>query len=129
MGNDEALTQTLDDKGDKVDLTLGYNPARDYVRVTGDFIQYDDRAKIARAHVAVRDSKNKTLAEKDVHLDSLNYVRDLVRLPNVAAGDYTTQLTAYDSENNVLFTRESKFNKKDPASFPGGTRSWAISKR
>jgi hypothetical protein len=117
-GTDEALTQTLDDKGDKVDLTLGYNPARDYVRVTGDFIDYDDRAKITRAHVAVRDSKNKTLAEKDVHLDSLNYVRDLVHLPNVAAGDYTTQLTAYDSANNVLFTRESKFTKKDPASFP-----------
>ncbi|BDI32085.1 hypothetical protein CCAX7_41360 [Capsulimonas corticalis] len=117
-GDDSALTQKLNDTGDKVDLTLGYNPARDYVRVTGDFIQYDDRAKIARAHVAVRDSQNMTLAEKDVHLDSLAYVRDLLQLPNVPGGDYTAQLTAYDGANHILFTRDSKFTKKDPTSFP-----------
>jgi len=116
-GDRSSLTEKLNDTGDRVDLTLGYNPARDYLRVTGDFLNYDARAQIARYNVIVQDNGGKTLAQKDVHLDSLYYVRDLIKLPNVAPGDYTAQLAAYDKSGKVLFTRDSKFTKKDPTSF------------
>jgi len=114
-GDLTALTQKLNDTGDQVALTLGFNPARDYLRVSGDFIQYDARAQIARYHVVVRDSLGQALAQKDLHLDNLAYVRDIIRLPNLPPGAYTAQLTTFDKDGKSLFSQEKQFAKKDPA--------------
>ena len=118
-GDLSSLTQTLNDTGDRVALTLGYNPARDYLRVTGDFIDYDARARIARYHASVRDSHNTVRAQTDLHPDALDYVRGLLRLPNLPPGDYTAQLATFDAAGHPLFTQQIPFTKKDPAqAFP-----------
>ncbi len=113
-----VLTQKFNDTGDKVVLNLDLNPVRDYVRVTGDMIDYDNRASIARYDLNVTDSAGKILARKQLHLDSLAYVKDIVQLPTLAAGTYTAELTAKDSAGKVIFTRKSDFTTKDPATFP-----------
>ncbi len=114
-GDLSSLTQKLNDTGDRVALTLGFNPAHDILRVNGDFIDDDARRQIARCHVAVQDVAHKTLAEKELSLDSLAYVRGLIPLPHLLPGDYTATLTTFDSAGHTLFLRESKFTKKDPA--------------
>ncbi|MGI4787715.1 MAG: glycoside hydrolase domain-containing protein [Janthinobacterium lividum] len=118
-GDLTSLTQKMNDTGDQVALTLGFNPARDYLRVNGDFIDYDNRAQIARYSVAVENSSSHVIAQKDLHLDSLAYVRDIIRLPNLPPGDYTAQLTTFDKSGKALFSRDKQFAKKDPAkAFP-----------
>lgn len=118
-GDLSSLTQTLHDTGDQVELTLGYNPARDYLRVNGDFINYDARGKIARYRASVRDSQGHVLAQEGLHLDALDYVRGLIHLPNLPPGDYTARLETFDSGGQPLFSRETEFAKKDPAqAFP-----------
>lgn len=113
-GDLSTLTQKLSDTGDRVDLTLGFNPARDTLRVNGDFVDYDARQQIARYRVAVRDSKERVIAEKELHLDALAYVRDMIRLPSLPPGDYTAQLTTFDRAGKALFSRDKQFVKKDP---------------
>jgi hypothetical protein len=118
-GDLTALTQKINDTGDHVDLTLGFNPVRDYLRVNGDFIEYDARAQIARYHVAVRDSRGQVIAQKDLHLDRLAYVRDIIHLQNLKPGAYTAQLTTFDQAGKTLFSQKKQFAKKDPAkAFP-----------
>lgn len=107
------------DTGDQVSLSLQYNPVHDYVRVTGDFIGFDARNQIAHAHVTVRDSAGKLIAEKDVHLDSLAYVNDVIHMHDLPVGDYVTTLTASDASGKQLFSpMTKKFTKKDPTTFP-----------
>ena len=43
----DVATRAINDKGDVVGLSLDLNPVADYLKVTGDFIQYDNRAAIA----------------------------------------------------------------------------------
>ncbi len=114
-GDLSALSQKLSDTGDQVALTLNYNPVHDYLRVNGDLIDYDNRRAITRYAVTVRNASGKTLAQKDLRLDSLVYVRDVIHLPQLSPGSYAADLTTFDHSVKVVFTRESKFEKKDEA--------------
>ena len=118
-GGLEALAQPLHDTGDQVELSITPNPARDYLRVNGDFINYDARAAIARCDVTARDSKQRVLARKAVRLNALAYARDVLTLPHLAPGRYSAELIAYDKSGRALLTRKTAFEQKDPAqTFP-----------
>ena len=114
-GDLSALTQKLNDTGDTVALSLQFNPVHNYVRVTGDLINFDQRAQIAKCLVTVNDSTQKQLAGSTLHIDKLAYVSGVVPLSNLAPGTYSTTLTAYDKTGKTVFTRQTNFEKKDPA--------------
>lgn len=114
-GDRSALSQKLNDTGNQVVLTLQYNPVHNYLRVKGDLIDYDARSAIARYVLSVRDATGKVLAQKNLHLDRLAYVRDVVHFPALSPGRYAANLTTYDRSGKVVFTRDSKFEKKDAA--------------
>jgi hypothetical protein len=119
FGDLTTVTQKLDDKGDQVGLTLEFNPVSNYIRVSGDFIDYDARATIAKCQVAVADSTGKRLAQQDFTIDALAYVQGTMKLGDLPFGDYTASLTAMRKDGTVVLSRESKFSKKDHAkAFP-----------
>ena len=118
-GGLEALTQPLHDTGNHVDLTITLNPVQDYLRVTGDFIDYDARNAITHCQVIARDNRQHTIAQKEVRLDTLAYARDILTLPHLTPGMYSAELIAYDKNDHALLTRKTEFVKKDPAqAFP-----------
>jgi hypothetical protein len=114
-GDFQALSETLHDTGDQVDLTIVFNPVRDYLRVTGDFINYDARRRIAACRVVARDAGKRLIASQSVRLDSLDYARSVLTLPHLSPGTYSAELTAVTKEGTVLLTRTTAFVKKDPA--------------
>lgn len=103
----------IDDKGDVVRLTPQFNPVHDYVRVTGDFIQYDARDTIDRVHVEVRNPAGKALGQTDLALDELAYIEGIIHLGEIPFGTYTTKLTCRDANGEAILSRESTFEKKD----------------
>ena len=124
FGKLDVLTQEINDPGDKVGLTLALNPVKNYVRVTGDFIQYDDRGKIDRCRVIVSDAAGKALAEKDMKIDELSYVRDVVHLGDIPFGEYGAELICMDADGKTVLERESKVVKKDHTRFPWWNTKW-----
>ena len=109
----EEVTAPLDDRGDVADVALRFNPVHDYLRISGDFINYDDRARIATTKVSVADAEGKTIAEKDLKLDALAYVQGVLQLPQLKPGAYKTTLTAFDAAGKEVLTREQPFEKTD----------------
>ncbi len=105
----------LDDRGDEVGLKLVFNPVRDYLRVAGDFINYDARGTLAAFRASVVDADGRELAAADLALDDLAYVEGLLPLPGLPSGEYTARLVARDADGRVALERESTFSKKDPA--------------
>ena len=55
----DHFNKAINDKGDYVKLSASLNPVMDYIRVTGDFIQYDNRDAITGIEAAVFDSGGK----------------------------------------------------------------------
>lgn len=118
-GGLEALDEKLHDAGDQVGLSITMNPARDYLRVNGDFIDFDARARIARCRVTARDAHSRVIAEKELLLDKLAYARAVLMLPRLSPGAYSAELVAYDKDGHSLLARTTQFVKKDPAkAFP-----------
>lgn len=108
-----------DDKGDQVALSLVLNPVKDYLRVTGDFINFDTRAQIAGCRVSVADAGGRELAAKDLKLDPLAFVRDVLWLRDLKPGHYTARLVCRNAKDDVLVERETAFEKRDPVkAFP-----------
>jgi len=119
FGDFAALTQPVHDTGDQTNLTLTFNPVKNYVRVDGDFINYDNRAAISRYVAQVLDANGNVLATKELQLDALAYVRGLMQLGDCPAGSYTARLTCYGADGKEILHQDSGFEKKDPAkAFP-----------
>jgi hypothetical protein len=115
-GDLNVLSEKLEDtKGDQVSLSLEFNPVRSYVRATGDFINYDNRAAIDHCQAIVSDQTGKVINSMDLHLDALAYVRGLVNLPPLAVGEYKTRLICFGKDGKEILSREEKFAKKDEA--------------
>ena len=117
FGVPEDAAPALDDKGDVANVALRFNPVHDYLRISGDFINYDDRARIASTKVSVADAAGKTIAEKDLKLDDLAYVQGVLQLPGLQPGAYKTTLTAFDAAGREVLTREEPFEKTDLTKF------------
>jgi hypothetical protein len=115
FGDRSALTTPTHDAGDVAVLNLTFNPVQNYVRVEGDFINYDDRARIARYAAAVVDSAGKTVAEQDLQSDDLAYVHGLLRLGEGPAGRYVARLVCTDAAGHELLRKQTPFERKDLA--------------
>ncbi len=113
----------ISDKGDKVTLSLQFNPMRDYLRVTGDFIGYDDRTKIDRCDVEVLadsgDGKTggKEFAKESFKINELAYVKGIIRMKDLPHGKYLAVMKCLDKDGNAVLERIEKFEKKAPESF------------
>ncbi len=115
FGDKSALTTPTRDAGDVAELNLTFNPVQNYVRIEGDFINYDDRAKIARYAASVVDSAGRTVAEQDLVPDDLAYVHGLLRLGDGPAGQYVAKLVCTDAAGHELLRKQTPFERKDLA--------------
>jgi hypothetical protein len=104
-----------DDDGDQVSLSVVLNPIRDYVRVTGDFINFDARGDIDRFAVAIVNAAGHELTRETMRLDSLGYVRGALTLDAPPPGEYRARLTALDAGGEIVLAREEAFARKDHA--------------
>jgi hypothetical protein len=113
FANVQALDQKIQDSGDEVKLSLRFNPVADYVRVTGDFINYDARETIDHCHAEVMDSDGQKLGEHDMRIDELAYVEGVIKLGRLSQGQYRTTLQCLGEDGKVIIEREKTFSKKD----------------
>jgi hypothetical protein len=115
FGDLKSLALDTPDSTDRIGVTLALNPVNDYVRVTGDFIDYANRGQVVRCDVVVRNEAGKQMAQESYTLDALAYVRGVIRLPGLSEGKYSATLTVLGKENRVLREERSDFSKEDPA--------------
>ena len=115
FGDRSALTTPTHDAGDVAELNLTFNPVENYVRIEGDFINYDARAKIKRYAASVVDSGGKTVAEQDLTPDRLAYVSGLLHLGPGPAGKYVARLVCTDADGHELLRKQTPFERKDLA--------------
>jgi hypothetical protein len=115
FGDMSATSQSVVDAGDHAELNLTFNPVANYVRVEGDFINYDRRAGIKRFEAAIVDSSGNSLAKQALALDNLSYVHGLLKLGDAPAGSYSAELVGYDSDGKDVFRKTTPFEKKDLA--------------
>jgi len=114
-GDVKILAQEINDPNDRVDLNVSLNPIKDYVKVVGDFINYDARDKIDRCHLQVFDAANRTLAEEDLKIDELAYVDGIFHLGKLAPGRYSAKITCVGKDGKAVLERDAKFEKKNHA--------------
>ncbi len=105
----------LADKGDVVDLRTTFNPERDYIRVFGDFINYDDRAAIREVVIAVTDAAGKEVARETAAIDADAYAKAVLQLPKLAPGTYQVKVACRDEGGDVLKEQDTSFTKEDLA--------------
>lgn len=105
----------FDDKGDVILLETTYNPVRSYLKVQGDFINYDDRAAIRDIEVTVRNAAGQEVGKTSCRLDPHAYAKDMLRFEKLPAGDYTVVTRCLDEAGKVLETREKAFTVADLA--------------
>ncbi len=115
FGDLKTLALDNPDSNDRIVVTLALNPVNDYVRVTGDFIDYGNRAAVGRSEVVVSDEAGKVLAKETYTIDDLAYVRGVIRLPGLADGKYSAKMTVFSKDGAVLRESENTFTKDDPA--------------
>lgn len=115
FGDLKTLVLEKPDSNDRIGLTLSLNPVNDYVRITGDFIDYDKSGEIERCDVVVMDASGKKLAQETYKLDELNYVRGLIPLPGLPEGKYSAKMTVVGKNGSVIREMPSEFSKDNPA--------------
>ena len=115
FGDMSAATASVTDAGNEAALNLTFNPVFNYVRVEGDFINYDRRADIKRFAAAIVNSTGKSVTEQPMQLDALSYVHGLLKLGDTPAGSYVARLVGYDAGDQEVFRKETPFEKKDLA--------------
>jgi len=108
-------TETIADRGDVLNLSLTFNPVRDYARVFGDFINYDNRDTIDEIVIAVRDAAGKEIKRATTTIDVDAYAKAVLHFENLALGVYTVRLECLDKEGKVLASQDSTFAKEDLA--------------
>jgi hypothetical protein len=105
----------LTDRGDVLDLRTTFNPERDYIRVFGDFINYDNRAAIRAVVIAVADEQGKEVARATAAVDADAYAKAVLPLPNIAPGKYAVKIECRDQGGAVLAEKATTVTKEDPA--------------
>ncbi len=118
-GPDPDAETFPDDDGNLTTLSLTYNPVRDYLRVNGDFINFDDRDSLKQFKVSVIDASSRMLAERELSMDEVAYVRGVLDLPDLPPGEYVSRLVCIDDQGQVRVDEKQAFVKKDHAAeFP-----------
>jgi hypothetical protein len=107
--------ETIADRGDVLNLSLTFNPVRDYARVFGDFINYDNRAAIKEIVILVRDAAGKEIKRAKTTIDADAYAKEVLHFDKLALGAYTVRLECLDKEGKVVASKDSTFAKEDLA--------------
>lgn len=115
FGDLKSLVLDQPDSGERIGLSVALNPVNDYVRIIGDFVDYDNRAQIARCDLVLQDAAGKDMARASYHLDDLAYVRGTIPLPGLAEGKYSAKLSVMGKDGAVLRELTSAFAKENPA--------------
>lgn len=108
-------TDVLKDRGDVLALGTSFNPERDYLRVFGDLINYDNRGAIDRIVVTVTDAAGKTIQTSKTTIDARAYARDVLHFDSLVPGEYKVVLECRDADGKVLASKDSTFKKEDLA--------------
>lgn len=107
----DNFAKTINDKGDQVNLSARLNPVKDYIRINGDFIQYDDRDKIAVVEAVVKNPAGKVLANTKFELDDLAYASGVMQLEKLEPGKITVEMIAKDADGATVLTRTTEIEK------------------
>lgn len=111
ISNAGVATNAINDRGDQVALNVTFNPVAHYVRATGDFINYDERAKIKDCILTVG-TNSQTFT-----IDDRAYIKATVPTGDLPAGEYTAKLVCRDAAGRPIIEREQKFTKQDHWNF------------
>ncbi|MBS3763884.1 MAG: hypothetical protein KGZ25_11350, partial [Planctomycetes bacterium] len=115
FGFRKKMPKKLNDRGDVVKVSPRFNPVHNYVRITGDFINYDARDTIDRVKVQVFDENGEELGQTFLKIDELAYVEGVLQLGDVPYGEYTTKITCLGKNGEKILSEANKFSKKDHA--------------
>jgi hypothetical protein len=107
--------EAIADRGDVLNLNLAFNPVRDYARVFGDFINYDNRTAIKDIVILVRDAAGKEIKRAKTAIDADAYAKEVLHFENLALGAYTVRLECLDKDGKVVVGKDSSFAKEDLA--------------
>jgi len=110
-----APKDEINDRADVVDLQTTFNPERDYIRVFGDFINFDDRAAIREVAIVVTGADGKEVARSKAAIDADAYAKAVLQLPNLAPGKYQVKVACRDQSGTVLKEKDTTFTKQDLA--------------
>ncbi len=102
-----------DDLGEQVSLSLVLNPVKDYLRVNGDFINFDARDEIATTTVTVKTKSGNAVADGQFAIDENAFVREVIPLPDLAPGKYIASLVCISADGTVVVEQVTEFEKKD----------------
>lgn len=108
-------TQVINDTGDRVELKVTFNPEKDYARVYGDFINYDNRDAVKEIVITVNDAQGKEIKRADTSLDAFAYANALLQFDKLAPGKYTTRIDCKDAVGKVIISQDNTFAKEDLA--------------
>jgi len=103
------------DRGDVLNLGINFNPVRDYARVFGDFINYDDRDAIHEIVIVVSDADGTEIKRTTTELDAFAYARAVMHFEELPLGEYTVRLECLDANGDLIASRDSTFTKEDLA--------------
>ncbi len=108
-------TETLNDSDDVLDLSIAFNPERDYARVFGDFINFARRDQIRSIVVTVTDEKGATVKRVTTGIDALAYARAVIQFESLAPGKYAVRLDCLGPDGAVIASKDSAFEKENLA--------------
>ena len=104
--------ETLEDRGDVLNLGITFNPERDYARIFGDFINYDARDAIKEIAIAVKDAAGRPVKQATATIDADAYARALITFEALPPGKYTVAFDCLAAEGKVVVSKESSFTKE-----------------
>ena len=114
FGDPASLALAAPDSDDRIGVKLAFNPLADYLRLTGDFIDFARRGEVDHCDVAVRDSTGRQLAAERYVIDERDYARGLIPLPGLPEGEYMATLTVVGRDGSVMREVKQPFTKADP---------------
>jgi len=107
--------EEIKDRGDVMNLGITFNPERDYARVFGDFINYDNRGAIKEIVISVSDAAGKEVKRATAPIDADAYAKALITFDKLAAGKYTVKFDCLGADGKVVVSNDSSFTKEDLA--------------
>lgn len=107
--------EEIKDRGDVLNLGITFNPERDYARIFGDFINYDNRGAIQEIVITVSDAAGKEVKRAKAGIDADAYAKALITFDKFAAGKYTVKFECVGADGKAVVSKDSSFTKEDLA--------------
>jgi hypothetical protein len=105
--------EVLNDRGDVLNLGITLNPVRDYARVFGDFIKFDNRAAIKEIVITVSNADGKEVNRATAALDADAYAKAVLAFDKLPLGKYTVRFDCLGADGKVVVSKDSSFTKTD----------------